>query len=253
MVDGDILPFVYAAGTKIKTCDGIFLKSSGAKLYNLPDLNDLYWDSTGMAAGNPNLGPEYGWNIEGGILQEHERNNFNFQHEITIYQNKLFDAIIWSQNEKGIWIPDNYDRSLIRGLEFSGKYTLKFINSSFVAAYDYAYTNAVVFKERDGTYIGKPKRYVPKHKTGVRLQVQIKKFSSGIYAQIVDERPIDRAENYLDPFVLVDLNARYRFHIYRSHLSVYFKLKNILNTNYKLRAGYAQPLRGIYFGIIYKL
>lgn len=252
-VNGRFIPLVYSGNIKIKTIESVFLKGAGSKLYNLPDLNDLYWDSTGLAAGNPYLEPEYGWNIEAGILHTHDREQLSITHELTVYQNKLFDAIIWAQNDQNTWTPDNYDRSITKGFEFTGKYIFKFISTRMVFAYDYAYTDAMVYKMVNERYEGKPMRYVPLNKAGVRIQLFVKNFSAGTYAQLIEERPIDRAGNYLEPYALVNLNARYRFKIKRAKLAVYLKITNLLDTNYKLRAGYAQPLRGFYTGLIYTL
>lgn len=252
-VDYRFIPLIYSGGFDLMIIKPLSIKFSAAKLYSIPDLNDLYWANTGMAAGNPNLEPEYGWNTEGGILTNQQINNLLLKHELTYYQNELWDEIIWVEDSTGVWSPNNYDKSKTKGIEFIGSLSLIKQTSSFKLSYDYVYTDAKVLKAfaENSKYVSK--RYVPKHKAGVRACYSLTGFSSSAYLQYVSERPIDLAGNPLEHYVLVDLEFNYLFKIKKASLSIYLKIKNILNTNYKLQSGYAQPLRGFYGGINIKL
>lgn len=252
-VDYEFIPVVYSGGTEVKMVNSTSVKLSAAKVYNMPDLNDLYWANTGMAAGNPDLKPEFGWNSEGGLIFNHTLNNLNFNHEITYYRSELNDAISWIEDSTGVWKPRNYKHSKTNGFEFTGSTIYKFRSSVFKFSYDYSYINARVQDQTSDRNNYELKRYVPKHKAGFRVHYIYSRLTSAAYLQYVDEQPVDETGNALDRYFLVDLNINYQFDIREADLSVYIKLTNLLNTNYKLRAGYAQPLRGIYGGIKLKL
>lgn len=248
VVDGSALPFVYSAGMEVKTIKGFTVKMAGAKLYNLPDLNDLYWANTGDAVGNPLLQPEYGWNAEVGIQQAHTFNTFVLKNELTVYRNQLHDAIVWAEDSSAKWMPNNHKKSKTSGLEFMGSIQKSIHKSMLTFGYEYVYTNAQLLSELNGSSKYFSKVYIPKHKAGVRLMYAINDFSAAIYSQYVGERPKDNSSGTLEQYSLVDIYLNYELNICKTHTLVYLKIKNVFNTNYKLRPGFAQAMRGVYVG-----
>jgi vitamin B12 transporter len=252
ITDGIPIPFVYSAGVNFELLKGLFIKSSGAKLYSLADLNDLYWTETAWASGNSDLEPEYGCSLESGIEHFYSNSKLSFRHELTIYNSKLNNAIVWLPDTSQKWRPNNLEATLTQGIEFTGKTQLFFTHSSLTFGYDYALTDA---KLSDSTLAEDElvqRRYIPKHKAGAKIRYQLKGFSAATYVQFVGERYIDNVSLPLDSYFLLDFYMNYQLPLGKSSLTIYTKFKNLLDTNYQVMAGYAQPGRSVYLGINYK-
>ncbi len=246
---GNAVPLVYSYGAEYLLINGLSLKATASKLYNLPDLNDLYWAPTAYAAGNPHLEPEHGWSAEAGLRYEKKMQVFAHTHELSYYVNELSDAIIWAEDSNRVWVPDNYANSRTTGVEYAGTLSWHFYRSVLQLGGDYAYTQARLLESSGMGQDYIPKLYIPAHKLGMRIQWVIGGFSTALYGQVSGERPTDNNSGVLDPYVLADLHTGYRFSLSHADIALHLKVKNLLNTNYQLRPGYAQALRGIYFGI----
>lgn len=248
ITDSKLQPFVYSAGMNLAITKGLNWKISGAKLYSLPDLNDLYWGRTAYASGDSTLEPEFGWNIETGISQSNTIGRILLSHEVTFYRNHLSQAIVWLPDTNNIWIPRNLEGTLTTGIEFAGQASMNFQNSRLSINYDYTYTDARVLDSTKANDELVQKRYVPKHKTGLKINYSLNGFSIAAYSQFVGERYIDDVSFPLDPYVLVDLFFNYRFNLRKTEFQIYTKIKNVLNADYEVMAGYAQPGRALYIG-----
>ncbi|QQS52738.1 MAG: TonB-dependent receptor [Bacteroidota bacterium] len=248
-VDSDAIPLVYGAGAEFKPLHSILLKTSFSKLYNLPDLNDLYWAPTNYAAGNPDLLPENGWSAEGGIIFEKRQVSFSHLHEFTVYRSELNNAILWAEDSNRVWIPGNYEHSLTSGLEYNGQLSYQWKKNRFVWGVDYVYTDAHVLAMQAQSSDYFSKLYIPQQKAGLKLQLYLSSFSTALYSQMVGERPVNYAGVILDPYYLADWHSDYRLQFKSYELIVSVKIKNVFNTSYQLRPGYAQALRSYYTGI----
>lgn len=248
ITDGQPLPFVYSGGINVKVVESLNWKVSASKLYSLPDLNDLYWGQTAFAKGNPDLEPEYGWNIETGLLQLSKVGIVGLRHEVTVYRNYLDQAIVWLPDGQGIWTPRNVDGTLTTGLEFAGQTGINYSISDLIFSYDYVYTNAKVLDGDKPLDELEQKRYVPKHKAGFNVQYSIFGFSIATYSQFVSERLIDDVSLPLDPYVLVDFYFSYQLKTKKTNTLFYIKLKNTLDTDYEVMNDYAQPGRSVHVG-----
>ncbi len=252
ITDGTVQPFIYSAGANFIFFNDFTLKSLFAKLYTLPDLNDLYWTKTAYATGNADLLPESGYSFEIGLLHKKNIGLTSINHEITGYYTELNDAIVWITDSSSIWLPVNYNQSTNYGLEFIGNTKLAFSKWVLNFGYDYCYTHAMVkSKNSDGTEATQ-RTYIPKHKAGIKIQSSYNNFSAGIYSQYVGERIIDDASLPLEDYYLLDIYTNYKLKLLKKPFTIYGKIKNALNTNYRIMSGYAQPLRTFYLGINYK-
>ena len=90
------------------------LRGSIGTNYRVPTFNDLYYPWSG----NPELKPENSTSSEAGVLF---KNDFALSHmvEITWFNIRTIDRILWAPGEGGLWFPQNVGMSLSTGFEFS--------------------------------------------------------------------------------------------------------------------------------------
>ncbi len=253
ITDGTAQPFIYSTGADFNFFNDFTLKALFANLYTLPDLNDLYWTKTAYASGNSDLKPESGYSLEMGLLHKKDLGITHFSHELTYYYTVLNDAIVWVESSS-LWVPVNYNQSENYGLEFIGSTGFQFPELRLNIGYDYCYTHAMVKTESSGEISSTQRTYIPKHKAGLKIQGSFDNyFAIGVYGQYVGERIIDEVSLPLDDYFLVDFYTNYQLKLFNKPFTIYGKIKNVLNTSYRILSGYAQPLRTIYLGINYKL
>ncbi len=92
----------------------ITVRGSIGTNYHVPTFNDLYWPWSG----NPRLKPENSTSGEAGLIF---KNEFFLSHivEITWFNIRTIDRILWAPGEGGLWFPQNIGKSLSTGFEFS--------------------------------------------------------------------------------------------------------------------------------------
>ncbi|MFH0882492.1 MAG: TonB-dependent receptor [bacterium] len=94
------------------------LKANTGLSFRAPTFNDLYWPFDGLTEGNQNLTPEHGTDWDVGLrLRYPILNGYSF--DITYFQSRISDMIVWQMAEDGIWRPYNEDKAAIQGVEVS--------------------------------------------------------------------------------------------------------------------------------------
>lgn len=94
------------------------LHGSMGKSFRVPGMNDLFWPAGPYLAGNPNLSPECGREIEGGVLYEFSRAG-NWQLELASFNSKINGLIVWISNANFRYMPVNLANVKINGVEVS--------------------------------------------------------------------------------------------------------------------------------------
>lgn len=247
----EFIPVIYSLGTKVLLTEKIAIKGQANKLYSLPDMNDLFWAEDGFSRGNPLLKPENGWSTEGGIQYNINRQGLRLNNSATLFLTRLSDAIIWlPSGADGVWMPDNYQGFESHGLEYNGNASFKLGAFKTCINYGYTYTKAQVLGENNQVE-QKQKRYVPKHQGNLFLHISRKNIAFSAQNTWVGERLIDEVSLPLKPYYLLDLAWYYSFKLTRQKLKASIKIKNVLNTQYVILNGYAQPPITYNFGLNY--
>ncbi|MBE9519381.1 MAG: TonB-dependent receptor plug domain-containing protein, partial [Bacteroidetes bacterium] len=104
-VDGIRLPFIPYFGMDLRLIEGVdlLLKGNIARNYHLPTLNDLYW----QPGGNPDLLPEEGFTVEGGLAYQQTFSGHLLLTELSFYRSQIDNWIIWIPSYRGYWEPRN--------------------------------------------------------------------------------------------------------------------------------------------------
>lgn len=165
IIDGSFLPLIATVGGEYRILkrDNLAFNANLARNYRYPTLNDLYW----QGAGNPDLKPEYSYEIEGGATYNFEsaNNRFYLEASVAAYYSWLYDMITWTPdtNNSSLFKPENVDEILARGIEAGLNLNLKFSGFLLSMKNNYHFCRST-YEKGNSNYdnkIGKQQIYIP--------------------------------------------------------------------------------------------
>jgi len=112
----------------------LILRMSYSNSFRAPTLNDLYWQQTPFARGNPDLKPEYSNQREIGLRFSP---NFYFFFDLCLWERNSRNLIEWIMGEDFVWTPKNLKKVKGRGIEGELKLR-KFLGSYWHLSISYA-------------------------------------------------------------------------------------------------------------------
>jgi outer membrane receptor for ferrienterochelin and colicins len=210
--------------------------------YRAPTFNDLYWPEDAWTKGNSALKPEHGYDWDTGLrLQIPFLNGISL--ESTYFQNRMVDLIIWAQNDQALWMPENVDQSLIRGVENS--FSFKPLKKHWQLGGNYTYLDA---RNLSGTSLEKDKLlvYRPKHTLNLFSDVTLDDFSVNYQFQFISRRFADKTnywDNSLEPYTLSTLGCSYNWNLNNLGLKASFQVRNIFDAEYRTIKNMPMPGR----------
>lgn len=245
LVDGDFIPIVASGGLEFSTFSWLKFKTSAATSYRLPTLNDLYWATTTFASGNPDLKPEYGWNVDFGTELKSNLPFGSILLSVTYFITELNDWIAWlpDVNDSGRWKPNNFNRGKSKGFEGFIKLNVKQGEFRVISDLNYTCTNSKIFDS--GDYDGNPMIYIPRHRVGGSLSLTYKGFSAIYTHSFASERYTDE-QNKLPYYSIGDAVLTYCFPVVGCKATASIGINNVWNEQYQLMRNYAMPLRNYF-------
>ena len=208
------------------------------RIYLFPDLNQLYWQNSSTACGNPNLNSEDGLGAEFTSTFKFQKTNLSFSVFSNYYKNK----IQWSTEGTGIWMPQNVASAFYLGCNLigDGKFS---DNLSWNLNVEYLY-NALL---KEGLTYKKRIMYTPEWVIGANLNYAKKAFNINLNSNFVSKRYISNLNAvYLNPYLLVNVNTEF----YPAKWIVpYLKINNLLNVSYEQTEDYPSPGISLEIGI----
>jgi vitamin B12 transporter len=218
--------------------------------YRAPTLNEWYF----RPGGNINLKPEQGWNIDAGYELKLTLNNcMLLQHDISIFNRKIKDWILWFGGS--IWTPHNIAEVHSRGIESTNSFHFKQgnwhfnigLNTSFVLA-----TTLQSYISNDGS-IGKQIPYSPRYNGQANLGLGFKKISFNYNHSYIGYRFTTTDESqYLLPYQTGNIYISTAF-TFKQKLQYNLNLacNNIWNTDYKVVHQRPMPMRNWALGLAF--
>lgn len=247
-------PFVPSIGQEIDLIkakkQSLKFKSLISKSYRIPTLNDRFWGTVGR----PDLLPENGSNVEGGLLWISKSRFTNLEVSLTHYRSWIDELIVWLP-AAGDWFPQNNRRVNTSGFEVFSKWSKEIAQGKITAQLNYNYTKSTNKKglsEIDQTGVNKQLPYVPFHTGNISLKLEKKGWTISSFFEYVGNRftTFDNSQfNSVEAFELLDLSISKSFEFNTIKLSSYFKLNNVLNKEYENFKNYAMPQRNFLLGI----
>jgi len=256
-VDGLRIPFIPYFGMDLRLIQGVdlLLKGNIARNYHLPTLNDLYW----QPGGNPELLPEEGFSVEGGIAFQHEFSGHLLETEISVYRSRIDNWIIWIPSYRGFWEPRNIRSVLSKGVEYNIQLKGFISEFNYRLSATYGYTSAVNQGDpliwSDESY-GKQLVYIPLHSGNMMAHLGWGKLFVTYQFNAYSERyttssnDVSRRDR-LYPYFMNDISAGSTFRLKRVDLSLEFKVYNLLNEPYHTIL--YRPMPGRNYQMVFKI
>ena len=216
--------------------NGLRLTASYGTAFKAPTFNELYFPGFG----NPDLEPEQSWSAELGLSGTHPWGRW----AANLYQTDIDDLISTTQVAPNLYLPENVDRSRIRGLEL---WTTAELSGWIMDA------NLTLLDPRNESSGPNEGNLLPRRpEQTFRLDADRQFGRIGIGGTLfVAGRRFDDAANRirLDGFSLVDLRADYAF---SDALRLQARVENLFDEQYETVAYYNQPGRTLMLTLLYQ-
>ncbi|MCB0665889.1 MAG: TonB-dependent receptor [Saprospiraceae bacterium] len=243
-----VVPPVPSLSFEYDVFSQLTLKGKISYDYRLPTLNDLFW----TPGGNPDLMPEKGWSEELGIRIENKESRFDWNLEVTAYNRRINNWIIWSPTEKqSFFSPRNLTRVWSRGLEqqISVKYFLPDPNK-----YIGLNLNSNIQRSTNEIPVAIPKMaegeqlvYTPKFQITSRIIFNLNKVQCSYQHQFISG--YSGINDPLPSYNLGFLNLSGDLTIFKQDLVWFLRLNNLWNKDYQVVERRPMPGRNFRAGI----
>ncbi len=216
--------------------------------FRIPTFIELFGER-GSIIGNTNLRPEQSRNGDFGFyLQTKPSENWNIQSDISYFQKRIFDMILFLPNSQFTLRPENVDQAMIRGIDTSNRIVWK---KGLKWNFNYTYQDARNISDSP-TLNGK---FLPLRSKS-HVSTLLAYFSSwgeiGLEYQYIGANFRDRTNEFLGY-----LPARQFVNIYINYIPyknldtgneflIGFEVRNLLNTRIEDLVGYPLPGRSYY-------
>lgn len=227
----------------------LVLKSSVARNYRYPSMDDLYF----QPGGNPHLKPEEGFTYDAGLEMSVKRPRWSLQASAQAFNSYISDWILWTPNAKGYWQPSNVKKVHNYGIESS--FNAGFMPSQglkFTLTGNYAWTPSENLGEKvnsnDASY-GKQLCYVPLHSANLGVRCDWRAWAVWYQWQYYSERftttsnEVDRITGRLIPYYNSDITIERKLRP-GSPFSVKLAVNNLLGSEYVTVLSHPMPQRG---------
>jgi iron complex outermembrane receptor protein len=207
-----------------------------ARNYHLPSLNDLHW----QPGGNPDLLPEKGFTMEGGLEYQQKLSGQLIKTELTLYRSNIENWILWIPSYQGFWEPRNIRRVLSKGVEYNIHIQGFISEFTYKLSAIYGYTSAV--NKGDPSIWGddsydKQLVYIPRHSGNLMVHLAWENLHVTYQYNAYSERYTTSSNDVtrrdrLYPYFMNDISAGSLFHLKRVALSLELKIYNLFNEPY---------------------
>ncbi|MCT4591621.1 MAG: TonB-dependent receptor [Carboxylicivirga sp.] len=182
-------PLVYNIALSIKPIESqnLVWKSSLARNFHNPSLNDLYW----VPGGNPDLVPEEGHTVETGFHYVYKRPNTKLDVQVSGYYSDIDNWILWLPSGKGPWEALNIKNVLSRGIEGNIQFSQRLNNWQLLLQANYAYTKTTNEGEAlngEDASVGMQLPFIPLHSGNALFGIRYKNTFFNYQHQYYGER-----------------------------------------------------------------
>ncbi|MFN0216922.1 MAG: TonB-dependent receptor plug domain-containing protein [Saprospiraceae bacterium] len=214
--------------------------------FNLPTLNDRYWDKLG----NPNLRPEKGYSS----ALDWAFRKPDFSIELNGFQLILNDWILWQPDHNGLFRPDNLRKVWSRGIEAFAEFKMPINSESeWKAAVSgrlrLSKTTNIAAYDGSPVAAGMQLPYTSKASGNLSVQASRSMFSAAFLQQFTGQR-LDNTGKQIDAFTTGVLLVSCV--LLKKHLNIDFRLENLWNAQYEIIRYRPMPERNWRLGISYQ-
>ena len=217
---------------------GLVVKTSVARNYRYPSMDDLYY----KPGGNPNLKPERGITYDGGLEGCVERKSVSLKFNVSAFDSYITDWILWTPNAKGYWQPSNLKRVHSYGTELMASAEVRMKHQWRLGLTgNYAFTPSINKSDRlddnDASY-GKQLVYVPRHSANVSGSLSWRTWTLRYQWTCYSERytttsnEVSYITGRLLPYYMNDISLEKTFQWRHFHASLKGVINNLLGSEY---------------------
>lgn len=184
-----------------RTAFALTAKASVGRSYRVPTLNERYW----LVLGNPNLRPEDGFNLEGGLAAKWQfTDRLSLTSEATAYRNRVDNWSYW--NPAFGYHVENLQLVVARGGELTANLTYRSRNWQVGVRAGYALTRTAQKRAYDPyaqAVVGKQLPYVPLHTGTFNACAAYRQTRLTVQTQATSRRFITADESQFFPGVVL--------------------------------------------------
>jgi vitamin B12 transporter len=235
MVDSKTIPFTFSTGFEMPILKkkALTLRGSFSKNYNLPALNDLYWNLLGKT----DLLPESGWSQELGLTFTQEKERLSIKTGLTFFNIDLDNRILWQPQNDGVWRPNNLTKMTSQGVELMSHFRYKNKDLTITLTPQYQLSKAT-------DEAGNPIIYTPLRSGSVSLKAQYK----SVYAyfnQMASSRRYMVGGTWTNPFTMGNVTFGATPSVFGAKMDVKLHIFNVWDTDYEVIRFYPNPKRQV--------
>lgn len=235
---------------------GMIFKASVARNYRYPTLNDMYF----LPGGNDSLRSEKGFTYDGGIeFMIRSGKVFSLKAEVSAYNSRIDDWILWLPANKGYWTPRNVKKVHSYGWEVKGNAMLGLGEWTLWMDALWSQTRSInhgIPVSPADESIGKQLVYIPEFSSSVMGKLGWKGFALIYKYNYFGQRYTTSDNNpgkigKLTPFYMNDLSVEKNLSVHRTGISLKFTIYNLFNEEYVSVLGHPMARRnyGFFVGI----
>lgn len=221
---------------------GFTARVNAGQSFRVPNLNELFWPSSPYYSGNPNLRPETGSSLDGGVVLQIAQHG-NWQAELNGFYSTLDDLIIDTPDASGLLMPQNIDKAKLRGIESALAWHSNGDGLTFKIAHTYL---KATNESGRSTSRGKQLIYRPQDKLDASLGWRVAQINFNATYQFIGKRitPADRFGNTsLPAYRLVHLAASREIVVSELRLQVAGAIHNVFDKGIQIFRDYPIPGR----------
>jgi vitamin B12 transporter len=248
----ETIPFCPSLHIENRTIQDVLrIRASVSRNFNLPSMNDLFW----QPGGNPELNPEDAWSSEIGFVLQPFKNKYT-EIGVTGFTANIRNWIKWIPVAGGIYSPRNIDNVQTRGIEsyFSYSKSIAFADLKFRIHYTYCHSEWTGSDmEYNSSIEGMQLIYVPIHAANINFTMKRNKWTVQ-YDQSYTGLRYTTADNTdaLDPYNIANLKIEKAVHFKQSALGFYLSIQNIWDAGYQVIAWRPMPGRWVMAGLTFR-
>ncbi len=233
----------------------VIAKASVSRNFRFPTLNDLYF----LPGGNPDLKKERGFTYDAGMSFAIARDNlFSLNGEITWFDSRIKDWIVWLPTFKGFWTPKNVKEVHAYGIEvkLGGKFQLPHKWHIEVDG-NYAWTPSINNGDPVNwadEAIGKQLVYIPEHSSALTGKVSWKSWRFTYKWTYYDKRFTTSSNDMkskigrIAPYFMSDISLEKQLRFRIADVSIKGLINNLFDEEYE--SVLSRPMPGINFGLM---
>lgn len=242
MADSKLFPLTFSVGFETRRFHHFSFKGNFSRNYRIPTYNDLFYPGSG----NTDLKSEDGLNSEITAIVELKNSRMQTKAEITAFNNRIDNLIIWQPINAVIWNPYNIGKVWARGIENVA--SLKWAQRNWMAqaSVNYAYTRSTneKFDPQAGETYKKQLIYIPRHKGSGFITIAFKQFGVMYSHQYSGLRYYEKDNSkFVKSYQTGNLSFFTDLKYVKHNFGLSFTINNVWDKSYEVVRRYPMPPR----------